>query len=103
MNYIYFGTIDGSLVTNYELSTMSKIVNGKQIPADDLEAIREYAKTCKGVKKEIRNPSVKFLLKHGEKYKAIFLYYKMHPQLSVTDAKKIIDEMEKKMQQNIVK
>ena len=93
MNDIYFGTIDGGLITNFELANMAKIVDGKKIDYNDLETVREYAKTCKGIKGEVKHPSVKWLVEHGQKVKATMIYYRRHPELGMTESKKIIDKI----------
>lgn len=69
--YIYFGTYDGELVDQYEIIKMASLVSGKNISSDDFDSIRAYAKTCKGIKNEVKKPSIKFLLEHGNKVKAI--------------------------------
>ena len=93
MNDIYFGTIDGGLITNFELANMAKVVDGNDIDYNDLEAVREYAKTCKGIKGEVKHPSVKWLLEHGQKAMAVKIYYRRHPELGLMGSKEIIDKM----------
>lgn len=95
--YIYFGTVDGGLIDHYEIVKMAKIVSGLKLYINDFEAIREYAKTCKGIKKEVKKPSVKFLLERGEKVKAIQIYRRQHEGMGLKEAKDIIDKMEEKM------
>ena len=93
MNDIYFGTIDGGLITNFELVNMAKIVDGKEIDYNDLEAVREYANTCKGIEGEVKHPSIRFLLEHGQKVKAVQIYYRRHPELGLKGSKEVIDKM----------
>lgn len=93
MNDIYFGTIDGGLITNFELANMAKVVSGNEIDYNDLESVREYAKTCKGIKGEVKHPSIRFLLKHGQKVKAVKVYYSRHPELGLKGSKEVIDKM----------
>lgn len=97
--YIYFGTKDGGLVDHYEIIRMARIVSGKHIDINDVEAIREYARTCKGIKNEIQNPSIKYLLEHGEKFKAIQIYYRSHKEIGLKEAKAIVEQMEERMNQ----
>lgn len=100
--YIYFGTKDGGLVDHYEIIRMARIVSGKHIDINDVEAIREYARTCKGIKNEIQNPSIKYLLEHGEKFRAIQIYYRSHKEIGLKEAKAIVEQMEERMNQRAV-
>lgn len=100
--YIYFGTVDGGLVDHYDIIKMARIVSGKNIAINDFDAIREYAKTCKGIKKEVKKPSVKYLLERGEKVKAIQIYYRQHKGMGLKEAKDIIDKMEENLKQRAV-
>lgn len=97
MNDIYFGTIDGGLITNFELANMAKIVDGKMIDYNNLEAVKEYAKTCKGIKGEVKYPSVKWLVEHGQKVKAVLIYHRRHPEIGLMESKEIIDNMAEKI------
>ena len=92
---IYFATIDNSLVTNRDISKMAFVVHGKCIDSDDLDNIREYAKSCNGIKKEV-NPSIRVCLKNGEKIMAIKIYRDRHPCIGLVEVKHIIDDMEEK-------
>lgn len=92
MEYIYFSTIDGDMVDNYDLVRMAKVVNNVDINAEDFEKVRKYAKLCDGICKEI-NPSIKYLVKNGRKVKAAQIYHRRHPELRLSDCKKIIDEI----------
>ena len=86
-NYIYFATIDNSIIDNYKLAAIAKITDGISIPEEDFDAIREYASTCKGIKKELDNTSIKFLLENGKRVQAIQLYYRSHPEIRLTEAR----------------
>lgn len=101
INDIYFAANDGKLVTNYELAKMAFVVNGVFIKADNLDMIREFAASCKGILKEV-NPSVKVCLKNGDKVKAVMIYRDRHPGMSLKEAKSIIDDMEKKMDEGVL-
>lgn len=94
---IYFLTIDNTIVDNYDIAQASMIVNGRNIAADNFEAVRKYAlrPSTEGILKEINNPTVEMFLRHGAKVKAIKLYYDQHPRTSLVEAKRIIDEMTK--------
>ena len=101
MERIYFGTNDGKLVTNFDLANMVAVVDNKYIDSDDLDAIREYAKNCKGIKKEVKNPSIRVCLENGEKVKAIRLYYDRHPEVGLVGAKDAINKMEAKLHKKL--
>ena len=101
MNDIYFTTTSGKLITNHDIA-MAAIINGDTVDERDLEEVRKYASTCKGVIKEI-NPSIKVCLQNGDKITAVKLYYYRHPGIALKDAKNVIDEMEAKMKLGILK
>lgn len=92
MQYIYFSTVDGDMVDNYELVRMAKVMNNVNIDAEDFDKVRKLAKMCNGICKEI-NPSVKYLVEYGRKFKAVQIYHRRHPELSLRDCKDIIDKM----------
>ena len=96
MEYIYFSTVDGDMVDNYDLVRMARIVNGYKMNAENFDDIRCYAKSCKGIVKEI-NPSVKHLVKDGRKVKAVMVYHRRHTEMSLLDCKKFIDKMEENL------
>lgn len=60
--------------------------------------IREFAASCKGILKEV-NPSIKVCLKNNDKLKAVMIYRDRHPGMSLKEAKFIIDDMEKKIEE----
>lgn len=101
INDIYFAANDGKLITNHELAKMAFVVNGVSIKANDLDAIRKFATSCRGILKEV-NPSVKVCLKNGEKVKAVMIYRDRHPGMSLKEAKSIIDVMEKRMDKGVL-
>ena len=94
---IYFLTIDNTIVDNYDIAKASMIVNGINIAADKLDAVKKCAlrPSTEGILKEITNPTVDMFLRHGAKVKAIKLYHDQHPGTSLVEAKRIIDEMAK--------
>lgn len=100
-DYIYFATIDGGLIDNYDVVKMAKVVHGKDFLASDFESVRGYAKTCKGIKKEI-NPSIKYLLEHNKKVKAIQIYRRKHEGMGLREAKEIVDKMEENLKKRAV-
>ena len=97
---IYFAVINGSLIDNYEIARMALVVSGKYIRHDDFESIREYAAYCNGIKKELSNPSVKYLVRHGFKVQAIKIYYDRHPELGLRGSKEVIDKIEEEIKQS---
>ena len=62
--------------------------------AEDLNYVREIAASFKGIKKEVKNPSVNYLIKTGRKYTAIRLFRDRHPELSLKQAKEAIAQLE---------
>lgn len=97
MNKIYFGTKDGDLISDFELRNIAFIVTGEKIPCDDIDASRSFAKKCRGIKGEIKKPSVKYLVEHGHKVKATMIYRDSHDGISLKDAKEAVDKMEEEM------
>lgn len=100
--YIYFETKDSGIVDHCDIIKMAKIVSGEDISINDLEAIREYAKSCKGIEKEIKNPSIEYFLERGEKVKAVQAYRRIHVGMGYKEAKDIVDHMEEELKQRTV-
>ena len=106
MEYIYFATQKDGLVDNYEIARMYELLNGSHIFADDFAVIRAFAKTCKGIKKEIKKPSIDFILMRAvkdefgfgtsEKALAMKLYRREH-DCTLREAKDYIDTKFDKM------
>lgn len=92
---IYFGTTDGDLLSNYEVARIARVVYDSVIDYRDFEAVRAFAKLCKGITKEIKNPSVKFLIEHGHKVKAMRILRERNPEMSMVEARNFIDELDK--------
>lgn len=68
VNDIYFVDNDGKLVSNHDIAKIAFIINNKHINSDDLDTIRTYAATCKGIQKEI-DPSIKNYPKNAKDIK----------------------------------
>ena len=98
---IYFTTTSGKLIDNYDIAKAA-IINGDTIDEYNVDDVRKYAATCKGIIKEI-NPSIKVCLRNGDRVTAIKLYYLRHLGIALTDARNAINEMEEKMKLNILK
>lgn len=97
MNEIYFGTTDGDLLDGYDIAKIAYVTTGERNSLDDLDFVRDFAKTCKGITREIKNPSVKKLIENGHKVKAVKIYYKKHLGISIKEAKEIVDSIEENM------
>ena len=94
-NDIYFTTTSGKLITNHDIAKAA-IINGDTVDEYNLDDVRKYASTCKGIVKEI-NPSIKVCLRNGDRVTAIRLYYLRHPGIALKDARNAIDMIEAKM------
>lgn len=97
MNKIYFGTTDGDLLDVYDIVKIAYVTTGERNYLDDLDSVRDFAKTCKGITREIKNPSVKKLIENGHKIKAVKIYYEKHPEISFKESKEIVDSIEENM------
>lgn len=95
MDEIYFGTKDGGLLDNYDIAKIAYVKSGQIISVADIDGLRDYAKTCKGIAREISNPSVKYLVEHRNKVKAIKLYQRKHPGIGLREAKEAVDCLER--------
>ena len=82
---LYFELVNGGIITNYELSLIANVNHKKSIPCDDLPAIRQYAASCKGIKREILEPTVEECIRVGNYVKAVELYREKH-EASLTSA-----------------
>lgn len=92
LNDIYFKTTQNKLVTNHDIAKVATIW-GDILDAYDYDAVRNYAKRCKGIVKEIKNPSIKVCLQNRDLVLAVKLYYYRHLETSLSEAKRIIDKM----------
>lgn len=63
MDEIYFYTINGDIVSNNDIAKTALISQGRVIDSTDFDIIREYVKFCKGIKEEIKEPTVEMFLK----------------------------------------
>lgn len=94
---IYFTTINGNVINNFGLARLAMLRDGELIASNDYDRLREYAETCKGIIKEIENPSVEHLLRCGYRASAINVYKDKHPELSYMAVRNAIDRIEYKM------
>jgi hypothetical protein len=49
-------------------------MTGEKIDCDDADKIRLFASSMAGIERELKNPSVAFLVKHGRFVRAVKLY-----------------------------
>jgi hypothetical protein len=94
---IYFTTTTGNVINNFGIARLAMLHDGEYIKSDDYDRLREYAETCKGIIKEIENPSVEHLLRCGYRASAINVYKDKHPELSFIAVRNAIDRIEYKM------
>lgn len=92
-NKIYFELMDGSLIDNYQLANIAYICSGHKIAPTDFDSLRAVSLMCDGIKREIKNPSIKYQLKLGNRVTAIKLYRDRHPDCSVRQAYDTINRM----------
>jgi len=99
--YLWFATTDGDLMDDYQIRRIARIVHDVVIPSDDHDAIRAYAKTCKGITHEVKHPSVDYLLKHGHKVTAMRIYRNTHPDVTLLEARQYIESRESTLKANV--
>lgn len=92
-DYIYFQTHDNKVIDNWELAEIARIVDNREISPLDYESLRNYKLGCKGILCEMYRPTVQFLLEHGQKEKAVQLYYRQNQGLDMEDARNAIEKM----------
>lgn len=93
MNNIYFGTVDGKLVDNYDIAKAAMIAYGEELDPNDHAAIRLRSAGMTGIRKEIENPSVHYLIKRKCLYMAAKIYREKNPEVSMEDSRKIVAKM----------
>lgn len=71
---LYFATIDNDIVTSDNIARIIFLVNGEKVNAEDHDKIRLFAAMMNGVIRELKNPSVAFLVKHGHIVSAVKAY-----------------------------
>lgn len=97
---LYFELVNGGIITNYELSIFANVNNRRNISCDDLPAIRQYAATCKGVKREILEPTVEECIKFGNYIKAVEIYREKH-ETTLTNALDAVISIKKKLNDEV--
>ena len=89
-SYIFFETNFGDIIDNDDIAKLYYILIGDTIDPNDHRKIREFAKRCAGVAREVI-PSIPDLIRKGRKYKAIDVFRKTNPGISLSEAKEMIE------------
>ena len=71
---LWFETIDGDLVDNYDIAKAVHVILGKRIYYTDFDEIRKISHYLPGISKEIENPSVGLFINKGLKVQAVKFY-----------------------------
>ena len=96
---IYFAAVTGKLVTNHDIAKAALINGEDYVDENNLNEVREYAKKCKGIAKEV-NPSIEMCLQNHQKVMAVILYREKHPGMGVKEAYDTVDLIEAKLKEN---
>lgn len=91
--YIYYLTINDKVIDNWELAEIARIVDNQVILPTDFHDLRRFKEKCKGILQEIYHPTVEFLVKLGQKEKAVQLYHRQNRGTDLKYAEKIIEKM----------
>ena len=94
MEHIYFKVKgrDDSFFTEMDIIRAARITEGILINYTDKASVREFAWKYKGVGKEIKKPSVRYLVNKGNSIGAIRLYEDIH-NCGIVEAKEAVDKM----------
>lgn len=93
MTKIYFSTIGGKLIDQYAVTQTAFLKDGIRIGLEDYDDIRAYAAQCAGIRKEVENPSVKYLIRRRCWKQAVNLYHDKHPELSFAQARDAVEKI----------
>lgn len=93
----YFETINGDIVDNYDIAKAVNISLGIKIDYTNLKEVDNVIQYCLGITGKLNNPTVEMFLNKGEKIQAIRLFYLTHPGSTLSEAKQIVEDMEKVM------
>lgn len=91
---IYFELENKKLITDSRIIEIAYVHGLVEIQNDDYDSIRDYAKSCKGIVREIEHPSVKQCIINGDKFHAVKIFYDTHPDIGLKESRDIINEME---------
>lgn len=89
---LYFETVDGRMVDNFQISSAVHIVLGKEVYYKDFDKIRNLSKYLAGIVREIKNPSIGMFIDSDAKVQAIKFYREKYG-CDLKDAKDIIEDM----------
>lgn len=92
MNKIFFITSYGTLVSAENIATAAMITDEIIINPLNHEEVRAYAARCKGIKEELKNPSIEDLVRYGNLVAAIEMLRSENPGMSYTSCAKIIND-----------
>jgi len=94
MERFYYATKDKDVIDNYRLARHYFIATGKELKMDEIastEIMDEIAKRFKGLYGRVDNPSWKFLVDHGHKATAVFVYANMY-NIGLITARHAVDK-----------
>ena len=97
LNEIYFELENKKLITGSRIIEIAYV--HVEIQNDDYDSIRDYAKSCKGVVREIEHPSVKQCIINDDKFHAVKIFYDTHPDIGLKEARDIVNEMEEALRE----
>ena len=91
---IYFELVNHDLITGTTLRYMMYVLTGDSsaymISDSD---VRKFSKTCGGIVREIKHPSVTKLIEYGFKTTAVKVCYKETPNISLSEARKYVERL----------
>lgn len=91
---IYFELTNHDLITGTALRYMMYVLTGD--PSAYMRSdsdVRKFSKTCEGIIREIKHPSVTKLIEYGFKTTAVKVYYKETPNISLSEARKYVERL----------
>jgi hypothetical protein len=75
---LYFARTDDDIAFSNDVAQAHYLIIGKKIDPTNNEEIRRLACHMDGLKGELDNPSVEYLVKHGHVVSAVRLYRELH-------------------------
>lgn len=91
---IYFELTNHDLISGTKLREMMYVINNDKLGfMYTKEEVRKFAKSCKGIVRELKHPSVTKLIQYGFKATAVYVYYKENPNVSLVDARKHVERL----------
>ena len=89
---LWFETIDGDLVDNYDIAKAVHVVLGKRIYYTDFDEIRKISHYLPGIAKEVENTSVGLFINKGMKVQAIKFYREKYGY-DLKEAKEAVEDI----------